>query len=128
MMIEAEGLTKAYGELVAVDHVDLHVPRGQLFGFLGPNGAGKTTTIRLLVGILSPTAGRILIGGHDLATEPNAARAMMAYLPDTPYLYDKLTGREFMHFVAGLYRVPPAHAERRIGELLPHLRAGRPRR
>ncbi|MFQ5460792.1 MAG: ABC transporter ATP-binding protein [Anaerolineae bacterium] len=117
-MIEACGLAKRYGSVVAVDGLDLDIAGGETFGFLGPNGAGKTTTIRMMVGLLKPTAGSIRVAGLDLATEPLAARARMAYLPDTPYLYDKLTGREFVHFVAGLYRVPPDKVDRRIDELL----------
>jgi ABC-2 type transport system ATP-binding protein len=118
-MIETVDLTKRYGEVVAVDGLHLQVRRGELFGFLGPNAAGKTTTIRLLVGLIQPTSGHVRIGGLDLAQDTLAARARMAYLPDTPYLYDKLTAREFIHFVAGLYRVPPDRAERRVAELLP---------
>jgi len=118
-MIVAERLVKHFGDAVAVDGVDLEVYKGEIFGFLGPNGAGKTTTIRLLTGLLTPTSGRALVGGHDVALAPIAARATMAYLPDTPYLYEKLTGREFIHFVAGLYRVTPEHAARRLDELLP---------
>jgi len=118
-MIVAEGLVKRFGDATAVDGVDLDVRRGEIFGFLGPNGAGKTTTIRMLTGLVTPTSGRALVGGHDVALEPIPARAIMAYLPDTPYLYDKLTGREFVHFVAGLYRVPPDRAARRLEELLP---------
>jgi ABC-2 type transport system ATP-binding protein len=118
-MIRAVGLTKRYDTITAVDGLDLEVPRGEIFGFLGPNGAGKTTSIRMLTGLLRPTEGRVWIGGRDLAEEPLAARATMAYLPDTPYLYDKLTGREYIHFVAGLYRVPPERVDRRVAELLP---------
>ncbi|MCB0217134.1 MAG: ABC transporter ATP-binding protein [Chloroflexi bacterium] len=117
-MIEAEGLTRRYDDFVAVDRLDLRVARGEIFGFLGPNGAGKTTTIRMLTGLLRPTDGRVRIDGIDLAESPLEARARMAYLPDTPYLYEKLTAREFIHFVAGLYRVPPERAERRAAELL----------
>jgi ABC-2 type transport system ATP-binding protein len=117
--IETSRLTKVYGEVTAVDALDLSVRRGEIFGFLGPNGAGKTTTIRMLVGLVRPTSGTIRIAGLDLSAEPVAARLRVAYLPDTPYLYDKLTAREFIHFVAGLYRVPPEQAARRIGELLP---------
>jgi len=118
-MIETRGLTKRFGDVVAVDGLDLQIPRGEIFGFLGPNGAGKTTTIRLLVGLARPTLGEVFIGGKSLGQDSLEARASMAYLPDTPYLYEKLTGREFIHFVAGLYRVPTDRAERRIGDLLP---------
>jgi ABC-2 type transport system ATP-binding protein len=119
LMIETRGLTKRFGDVVAVDGLDLQIPRGEIFGFLGPNGAGKTTTIRLLVGLARPTLGEVFIGGKSLGQDSLEARASMAYLPDTPYLYEKLTGREFIHFVAGLYRVPTDRAERRIGDLLP---------
>lgn len=118
-MIEADHLTKLYGDVPAVDDLSLRIPPGQIFGFLGPNGAGKTTTIRMLVGLLRPTSGSIRIAGLDMATQALEARARLAYLPDTPYLYEKLTGREFIHFVAGLYRVPPEAATRRANELLP---------
>jgi ABC-2 type transport system ATP-binding protein len=118
-MIQSTDLTKRYGDFTAVDQLNLGVRRGEIFGFLGPNGAGKTTTIRMLVGLLRPTSGRIVVDGIDLLDQPLAARARIAYLPDTPYLYEKLTGREFIYFVAGLYRVPPDRVERRIGELLP---------
>jgi ABC-2 type transport system ATP-binding protein len=118
-IVETVGLTKRYGEHLAVDGLDLRVRRGEIFGFLGPNGAGKTTTIRMLVGLVKPSAGSITVDGLDLASQPIEARARMAYLPDTPYLYDKLTGREFVHFVAGLYRVPPEQAARRTAELFP---------
>jgi ABC-2 type transport system ATP-binding protein len=119
LMIETVGLTKSFGEVMAVDNLDLQVRRGEIFGFLGPNGAGKTTTIRLLVGLIRPSAGEITVAGKDLATEPLAARATMAYLPDTPYLYGKLTGREFVHFVAGLYDVDSERVDRRLKELFP---------
>jgi len=116
--VETVALTKSYGEVVAVDALDLGVRRGEIFGFLGPNGAGKTTTIRMLVGLLRPTSGVVRVAGLDLEAEPLAARARIAYMPDTPYLYEKLTGREFIHFVAGLYDVPPERAARRADELL----------
>ncbi len=118
-MIDTTDLTKCFGEVRAVDELGLRVQRGEIFGFLGPNGAGKTTTIRLLVGLLRPDAGTIRIAGLDLAEEPLRARALMAYVPDTPYLYEKLTGREFIHFVAGLYNVAPERATSRVNELLP---------
>ncbi len=118
-MIEVEGVTKRYGEVIAVDRLDFRVRRGEILGFLGPNGAGKTTTLRMLTGLLRPTSGVIRVGGRDLASDPLGARAEMAYLPDTPYLYEKLTGREFIHFVAGLYRVPSERVEERLIELLP---------
>jgi ABC-2 type transport system ATP-binding protein len=119
LMIETVGLTKRFGEVVAVDDLSLSVSGGEIFGFLGPNGAGKTTTIRMLVGLLRPTEGQLRVGGLDLASEPLLARAKMAYLPDTPYLYEKLTGREFVHFVGGLYDVPSERVTQRLDDLLP---------
>jgi len=117
-MILLENLTKLYGSFRAVDNVTLHVPKGTLHGFLGPNGAGKTTTLRMIAGILRPTAGRITIGGHDLATDPIAAKAKLGFIPDRPFVYDKLTGAEFLRFVAGLYGQDGQLVERRIDELL----------
>jgi len=117
-MIRLEGLTKRYGTFTAVNAIDLHVPRGELFGFLGPNGAGKTTTLRMIAGILRPTAGRITLGGVDLIAEPMRAKAVLGFIPDRPFVYEKLTGAEFLRFVAGLYGQDGAQVERRIGELL----------
>jgi len=117
-MIELENLTKLYGSFRAVDNVTLHVPKGTLHGFLGPNGAGKTTTLRMIAGILRPTAGRVRIGGFDLATDPIAAKSRLGFIPDRPFVYDKLTGAEFLRFVAGLYGQDGQLVERRIDELL----------
>ena len=117
-MIEARGLRKVFKSAVAVDTVDLHVAGGEIFGFLGPNGAGKTTTIKMLVGLLRPSAGVALIGGHDVERDPLAAKALIGYVPDAPYLPEKLTGREFLQFIGGLYRLPGEQARRRGEELL----------
>jgi len=117
-MIRLEGLTKRYGTFTAVNGIELHVPRGELFGFLGPNGAGKTTTLRMIAGILRPTAGRILLGGVDLIAEPMRAKAILGFIPDRPFVYEKLTGGEFLRFVAGLYDQGGDHVEHRISELL----------
>ncbi len=117
-MIRLEGLTKRYGTFVAVDQIALHVPRGQLFGFLGPNGAGKTTTLRMIAGILRPTAGRIWLGDDDLLARPMVAKARLGFIPDRPFLYEKLTGGEFLRFVAGLYGQDGSAIERRIDQLL----------
>ncbi len=117
-MIRLEGLTKTYGKFVAVDNIDLHVPRGTMFGFLGPNGAGKTTTLRIIAGIMRPTAGRIWLGGDDVVADPMAAKARLGFIPDRPFLYEKLTGAEFLRFVAGLYRQDGEVVEKRIDELL----------
>ena len=117
-MIRIEGLTKSYGKLVAVDRINLDIPRGTLFGFLGPNGAGKTTTLRMIAGIIRPTAGRIWLGGDDVIANPMAAKMRLGYIPDRPFVYDKLTGGEFLRFVAGLYGQEGDVVERRIDELL----------
>ena len=117
-MIRLEGLTKTYGKFVAVDNIDLHVPRGTMFGFVGPNGAGKTTTLRIIAGIMRPTAGRIWLGGDDVVADPIAAKARLGFIPDRPFLYEKLTGAEFLRFVAGLYRQDGEVVEKRIDELL----------
>ena len=117
-MIALTGLTKRYGSFTAVDGIALSIPKGELFGFLGPNGAGKTTTFRMIAGIIMPTAGRIEIGGVDLARQPLLAKRRLGYIPDRPFVYDKITGAEFLRFVAALYNAEDASLERRIDELL----------
>jgi ABC-2 type transport system ATP-binding protein len=117
-MIQLHALTKRYGRFTAVDAIDLRVPRGQLFGFLGPNGAGKTTTLRMIAGILRATSGQVLIGGVDLAADPIAAKSKLGFIPDRPFIYEKLTGAEFLRFVAGLYDQSGPQVERRARELL----------
>ena len=117
-MIEIQSLTKRYGSFTAVDSLDLVVPKGELFGFLGPNGAGKTTTLRMIAGILRPTAGRVSIGGIDVNENPMAAKAVLGYIPDRPFIYDKLTGAEFLRFVAGIYGQHGEKIEHRGHELL----------
>ncbi len=104
-MIELRNLTKFYGDTKAVDGVSLAVRAGEIFGFIGPNGAGKTTTIRMMGGILAPTSGGILIGGIDMAKDPQTAKKMIGFIPDRPFLYEKLTGMEFLRFSADLYGV-----------------------
>ncbi len=103
-MIEIRDLTKRYGDFTAVDRLSLTAVPGQIFGFLGPNGAGKTTTIRIIAGLSLPTSGTVLVNDIDVIAEPVRAKAAMGYVPDRPYLYEKLTGRELLHFVADLYR------------------------
>jgi len=117
-VIRLAGLTKRYGKFTAVDGVDLEVPRGELFGLLGPNGAGKTTTLRMIAGILRPTSGTVLVGGVDIQHQPLEAKARLGYIPDRPFVYDKLTGGEFLRFAAALYGQEGAVVERRIDELL----------
>ncbi len=117
-MIRFAGLHKSYGDLVAVDRLTFEIPSGQVFGFIGRNGAGKTTTIKMMMGLLEPTDGTVSLGGFDIHDQARAAKAITGYLPDHPYLYDKLTGREFLGFVAGLYGVPERERESRGEELL----------
>src|SRR5665213_3085219 len=113
-MIQFEHVSKAYGTKSAVTDLDLHIPAGELFAFLGPNGAGKTTTIKMLCGLLFPTSGRVLIGGHDMARQGDLARPLLSYVPDQPFLYEKLTGREFLQFIADMYGLPPALGRERM--------------
>jgi len=113
-MIEIDRLTKKYGEKTAVEDLTLRVEAGECFAFLGPNGAGKTTTIKVLAGLLRPTSGRVTVCGHDMVSDSMAAKARLAYVPDEPYLYDKLSGREFLLFVAEMYGIGPQDTERRI--------------
>ncbi len=117
-MLRLVDVTKRYGSFTAVDGIGLTVPRGEIFGFLGPNGAGKTTTIRMVAGVLQPTAGKILIGGDDLESDPFGAKSRIGYIPDRPYLYEKLSGGEFLRFVAGLWGGDATDAEARADRLL----------
>src|SRR5256714_1456529 len=117
-MIELKSLTKNYGSFTAVDSIDLSVPDGELFGFLGPNGAGKTTTLRMIAGILQPTSGSIHLAGIDLAADPLAAKSRLGFIPDRPFIYEKLTGAEFLRFVAGLYGQGGGKVEHRGRELM----------
>ena len=116
--IRAEGLTRRFGGRVAVDHLDLEVRRGELFVFLGPNGAGKTTTIRMLTCQLEPSSGSAEVLGIPLAEDPIGIKRRMGYLPEEPVLYETLTGREFLRFVADMRRLPRARAAARMDELL----------
>ena len=113
-MIDIRNLTKRFGPKTAVRDLTLHVAAGQCFAFLGPNGAGKTTTIKTMAGLLSPTEGSVRICGHDTIAEPREAKARMSYVPDVPYLYEKLSGAEFLLFVADMYGMARREAERRI--------------
>ena len=117
-LIEARELIKRYGDKVAVDNVSFDVYAGEVFGFLGPNGAGKTTTIKMIVGLLQPTSGTVKVAGYDVQTQSRLAKAASGYVPDTPNLYAKLTGRELLRFVADLYDLDRTQAVRRADELL----------
>ena len=104
-MIDLKNLTKKYSGFTAVNNLNLLVPKGEIFGFIGPNGAGKTTTINMVGGILSPTAGSVTICGVDMAINPEQAKRKIGFIPDRPYLYEKLTAMEFLKFTADLYNV-----------------------
>lgn len=123
-MIEISSVTKKFGSFTAVDSVTLSIPKGQFFGFLGPNGAGKTTTIKMLTGLYEPTSGSCRIDGHDVRTDPLEAKRSFGYVPDQPFLYDKLTGREFLYFTGGLYRLPGEVLQNRIAECIESFEVG----
>lgn len=116
-MIRTKNLTKRFGHLIAVDNLSIDIESGELFGFLGPNGAGKTTTINMLTGLLRPTSGTAAICGFDVQKQPLQAKSVTGLLPDTPHLYEMLTGRQFVRFVSDLYEIDPKRAEGRMEEL-----------
>src|SRR5919199_1186841 len=117
-MIRLDKVTKTYGVKTAVHELSLEVGAGELFAFLGPNGAGKTTTIKMIVGLLFPTSGAVQVGGYDMRREGDRARQLLSYVPDLPFLYEKLTGREFLQFIADMYGLPPDHARARIAHVI----------
>lgn len=117
-LIEIHQLNKNYGAKIAVSNVSLNVNSGEVFGFLGPNGAGKTTTIKIMVGLLRPTSGTVKVAGYDVQAQPLQAKAASGYVPDTPNLYPKLSGRELLRFVGELYNIEADQINRRIEELL----------
>lgn len=117
-MIQIRDLVKSYGSFAAVDGVSLDVEPGEIHGFLGPNGAGKTTTIRVVAGLLKPTSGSVSIGGCDLAKDPVGAKSALGFIPDRPFLYEKLTALEFLTFHGGLYGLEGTDLSRRAADLL----------
>lgn len=117
-MISVNHVTKRYGSFTAVNDISMQVPKGSIFAFLGTNGAGKTTTIRMITGVISPTIGTIKVGDFDIQKDPVKAKMLMGVIPDRPHLYGRLSGREFLHFMAELYKVPRLEASKRIDELL----------
>jgi len=117
-MIQTFNLTKRFGAKIAVNNLNLEVKKGEVFGFLGPNAAGKTTTIKLLTGLLKPTAGSALICGYDMQKDYIKAKSILGYIPDVPYLYERLTGREFLRFVSEIYLLEEKEANKKIEELL----------
>lgn len=123
-MIEIDDLTKRYGDFTAVDGLTLTAAAGAIFGFLGPNGAGKTTTLRIVAGLSLPTSGSVRVNGIDVLADPVRAKSILGYVPDRPYLYEKLTGRELLHFVADLYRKEWNECEPRAIEMLRYFELG----
>jgi ABC-2 type transport system ATP-binding protein len=117
-MIELDQVSKKYGNKLALDHLSLTVQAGELFAFLGPNGAGKTTTIKLMCGLLFPSSGTIRIAGFDMNKDGDQARRLISYVPDQPFLYEKLTGRELLQFIADMYGMQPEHTRRRMEEMI----------
>ncbi len=117
-MIELRNITKKFGSFTAVDDVTLTVPTGQFFGFLGPNGAGKTTTIKMMTGLYAPTSGQCFIKGFDIQKQPYQAKLQFGYVPDQPYLYEKLSGREFLYFVGGLFNMSAKILKEKIESLM----------
>jgi ABC-2 type transport system ATP-binding protein len=117
-MISVQNLVKIYGKFKAVDGVSLDVEPGEIHGFLGPNGAGKTTTLRMIAGLLKPTSGRIVVNGHDIEKEPEEAKGALGFIPDRPFIYDKLTAGEFLTFHAGLYGMTNGQVAGRVDEML----------
>jgi ABC-2 type transport system ATP-binding protein len=117
-MIQLDKVTKHYGTKTAVSQLSLDIAAGELFAFLGPNGAGKTTTIKMMCGLLFPDAGTIRVGGFDLATDGDRARQLTSYVPDSPFLYEKLSGREFLQFIGDMYGLDRSLARGRIEELI----------
>ena len=116
-MIRIQSLAKHFGSLHAVDGLDLEIPQGEFFAFLGPNAAGKTTTIKMISGLLKPTGGTVIVGGYDMQKEPEKAKAQLAYVPDFPFTYDKLTCHEFMRFVGDVFRMDRKVVQERTDEL-----------
>ncbi len=123
-MIHLQNVVKKFGSFTAVNNISLHVGKGEFFGFLGPNGAGKTTTIKMMTGLFSPTSGTITIGGYDVVKQPNRAKSNIGYIPDHPFLYDKLTGREFMAFVGGLFNIKGNSIKEQSQRVIDHFEIG----
>jgi len=123
-MLLLQNLSKKFGTFTAVDHIDLRIEPGELFGFLGPNGAGKTTTIKMMVGLYLPSSGSISLNGFDNQAQSLAFKRRVGYIPDQPFLYDKLTGREFLLFSGGLYNLRKKAVRARIAELVELLKIG----
>ena len=123
-MLELINLTKKFGSFTAVNNLNLKVEAGDFYGFLGQNGAGKTTTIKMISGLYTATSGKISINGHDTVKEPIKAKSVIGYIPDQPFIYDKLTGREFLFFCGGLYSIDKSKLKIKIDETIDKLKIG----
>ncbi len=123
-MIKLKNLTKRFGSFTAVENLSLELQKGDFFGFLGPNGAGKTTTIKMMSGLFAPTSGEIWIGNYNVYTHPMEAKLITGFIPDQPFLYEKLTGREFLYFSAGLYKLNHGLTGKKIDEVVEMLEIG----
>lgn len=123
-MLELINVTKKFGNFTAVNNLNLKVKSGDFFGFLGQNGAGKTTTIKMISGLYTATAGKILINGFDIVDEPIKAKSLIGYIPDQPFIYEKLTGREFLYFSGGLYSIPKKVLKSKIDNTIEKLKIG----
>ncbi len=123
-MLELKHLEKKFGSFVAVNNINLKIEKGELFGFLGPNGAGKTTTIKMIVGLLSPTSGNIFLDSTDVWQKPIETKLRIGYIPDQPFVYDKLTGREYLYFSGGLYNLTKDVLKAKIDEQIELLKIG----
>ena len=121
-MLKLSNLTKKFGNFVAVENINLEIHEGDFFGFLGQNGAGKTTTIKMITGLYSPSVGRVLIDGIDIQKNPIEAKNLIGYIPDQPFLYDKLTGREFLYFCGGLYKISKNNLKIKIDEIIDQMK------
>lgn len=117
-MIKLQNLTKKFGSLIAVNNLNLEIPDGEIFGLLGPNGAGKTTTMKMMAGIIQPSAGQVIINGDDVQKQPEKVKAQLGYIPDDPFIYEKLTGWEFLELVADLYKMPRPEQKGKIENLI----------
>lgn len=123
-MLKIENLTKSFGSFKAVDNISLSIESGDLFGFLGPNGAGKTTTIKIITGLYSLNSGNVIVDGIDISENHIEAKKRIGYIPDQPFLYEKLTGKEFLFFSGGLYKIPKQKLKNKIDELIEILNIG----
>lgn len=121
-MLKLTSLTKKFGNLIAVNNINLEINAGDFFGFLGQNGAGKTTTIKMITGLYAPTNGTIHIGGFDIQKNHIEAKKLIGYIPDQPFLYEKLTGREFLFFCGGLYKIEKFRLKKIIDDTIDQLK------